>query len=309
MDSDFLESFVSVVEAGSIAEAARRLNLTAAGVSLRIRALEREIGARLVFRSGRSVRATEAGIAVIADAKELLRRVRDLKSNATIGELAGQLRLGVIHTAQAGVLPEILSLMTRKYPRITVDISQGGSHELYQMVLNDELDAALVAQPPFTVPKTLGWQVLRVEPLIVLAPLGTSTRNPHKLLASEPFIRIERNSWAGRLVDKYLRHAGIRPIERFEIYQQEAIAGMVNRGLGVSLLPDWPPPWPSGLSLLKIPVPPNPFARRVGLLWTKASARVRLVRAVLEMAVMAPSLSQKSELSLKPARSAARHRG
>jgi DNA-binding transcriptional LysR family regulator len=59
MDSHFLESFVMVVDNGSIAEAARRLNLTAAGVAQRIRALESEIGTRLVFRFGRSVRPTE----------------------------------------------------------------------------------------------------------------------------------------------------------------------------------------------------------------------------------------------------------
>jgi DNA-binding transcriptional LysR family regulator len=134
----------------------------------------------------------------------------------------------------------------------------------------------------------------REEALVVLAPAITKVRNPHKLLASEPFIRMERKSWAGRLVDGYLQHVGIRPLERFEIYTQEAIAGMVDRGLGVSLVPDWAPPWPSGLSLRKISVPPNPFARRVGLIWTKASVRSRLVRVVLEVAVLAPTLRQKS---------------
>jgi DNA-binding transcriptional LysR family regulator len=304
MDSAFLESFVTVVEGGSIAEAARRLNLTAAGVAQRIRALEREIGERLVFRSGRSVRATEAGIAILADAREILRRVRDLKSIATVGELAGELRLGAIHTAQGGVLPDILSLLARNYPRIKIDISQGGSHELYQKVLSDELDAAIVAQPPFAIPKACDWRVLRVEPLIVLAPADTSVRNPRRLLASEPFIRMERNSWAGRLVDGYLRYAGIRPLERFEIYQQEAIAGMVSRGLGVSLVPDWAPPWPSGLSLLRIPVPPNPFARRVGLLWTMGSVRARLVRAVLEVAVVSPAVGK----TIEPTRGRTRRR-
>ena len=47
MDSRFLESFVMVIDNGSIAEAARRLNITAAGVAQRIRSLETDIGARL----------------------------------------------------------------------------------------------------------------------------------------------------------------------------------------------------------------------------------------------------------------------
>lgn len=296
MDSQFLESFVSVIESGSIAEAARRLNLTAAGVAQRLRALEREFGTPLVARSGRSVKATEAGIAVLAHAGELLKRVRDLKSVAAVNEPAGELRLGAMHTALPGVLPDVLSLMMTKYPLIRTQIVQGGSHELYYKLLNDELDAAIIAQPPFTIPKTYGWQVLREEPLIVLAPACVrQARHPLKLLAAEPFIRLERKSWAGRLVDGYLRHAGIQPQERFEIYTPEAIAGMVDRGLGVSLVPDFAPPWPSGLSLHKLSLPPNAFARRIGLLWNKGSVRLRLVRAVLEMASLAPALRLKSD--------------
>jgi DNA-binding transcriptional LysR family regulator len=60
MDTKFLDSFVTVVDHGSIAEAARRLNLTPGAVAQRVRALEEEIGAALLIRSGRTVRPTEA---------------------------------------------------------------------------------------------------------------------------------------------------------------------------------------------------------------------------------------------------------
>ena len=56
MDTQFLESFLLVVEHGSVAEAARRLNLTPAGVTQRLKALEQELGMALVSRSGRTVR-------------------------------------------------------------------------------------------------------------------------------------------------------------------------------------------------------------------------------------------------------------
>ena len=69
MDTKFVETFLIAVDHGSIAEAARRLNLTAPAVAKRIRALEREIGAILITRSGRTIRATEAGAAIIEHAK------------------------------------------------------------------------------------------------------------------------------------------------------------------------------------------------------------------------------------------------
>jgi len=69
MDTRFVQSFLMAVDRGSIAEAARRLNLTAPAIAKRIRALESEVGAVLVKRSGRTIRATEAGAAIIEHAR------------------------------------------------------------------------------------------------------------------------------------------------------------------------------------------------------------------------------------------------
>jgi DNA-binding transcriptional LysR family regulator len=95
IDTEFLESFVKVVEHGSVAEAARRLNLTAAAVTQRLRALEREIGTALVSRSGRNMRATEAGAAILAQSEQLLRSVRDLRTTANEQNFAGELSLAI----------------------------------------------------------------------------------------------------------------------------------------------------------------------------------------------------------------------
>jgi DNA-binding transcriptional LysR family regulator len=80
----------------------------------------------------------------------------------------------------------------------------------------------------------------------VNACIGTGSRSAH-ILAQQPFLRLDRKVYAGQLVDEYLRKAGIRPKERLKLDGLELIAVMVDRGLGVSLLPDWAPPWPEGL--------------------------------------------------------------
>ena len=292
MDTRFLESFLMVVEHGSIAEAARRLNLTPAAVAQRVRALEQEFGTRLVSRSGRSVRPTQAGAAMLAHARDLLRGVRDLGSIAKSDAPVGLLRLGAISTAISGLLPEILPLVIRKYPRMEVYIIQGTSEDLYRRMVNGDLDAAIIARPPFAVPKAYNWQLFRDEPLVVLTRASSAARNPHAILKSEPFIRYDRKNWGGRLVDAYLRKAGIRPHERFELGALDAIAVLVDRGLGVSLVPVWPPPWPAGLALAKLPVPDPSFNRHVGLLWTRGSVRESLVHAFLDAAGAAPIFRQ-----------------
>jgi DNA-binding transcriptional LysR family regulator len=287
MDTRFLESLVTVIDCGSIAEAARRLNLTPAGVTQRIRALESEIGARLLSRSSRAMQPTPAGAAILERARELVGDARDLKSIASSGELSGELRIGVMQTSLSGLFAGILIPFSRTYPRIDVRIVRDTSSGLYPKLLSGEIDAAITSQPPFAIPKTCDWYVLREEPFVVLTSASLKSSDAHGVLAKEPFIRLDRKVFAGRLIDDYLRKHGIRPKDRYELDGLELIAVMVDRGLGVSLLPDWAPPWPEGLALRKLALPDRSLVRRTGLLWNRASLRTRLVRAFLEQAQFA----------------------
>src|SRR5258708_2529934 len=206
MDTRFLETFLIAVDNGSIAEAARRLDLTPAAVAKRIHALEREIGSVLVMRSGRTIRPTEAGSAILDRARRFLVHAHDFKSLAATDRPLGQLRLGAISSALSGLLPDIIALIRENYPQIDVNIAGGYSGELYRKVLDgDDLDAAVITEPPFAIPKSCAWRMLREEPLIVLTRAPARSRKPHAILASEPFIRLDRKLWPGRLVDDYLR--------------------------------------------------------------------------------------------------------
>jgi DNA-binding transcriptional LysR family regulator len=144
------------------------------------------------------------------------------------------------------------------------------------------LDAAIVLQAPFPLPKTCNWQLLREEPLVVLAPESMAGRDPHELLANEPLIRYDRYQWGGRQADEYLRKVGIVPHERFELNALNAIAVMVDRGLGVSLVPDWAQPWPEGLRLVRLPLPEECVPRRIGMVWSRSTVRIRLVTVLLQ---------------------------
>jgi DNA-binding transcriptional LysR family regulator len=281
MDTQFLHTFVSVVERGSMAAAARVLDITPAAVAQQIRTLEREFGVTLIARVGRTVSVTEEGARILDRARALLRDVADLRSIANDGSVSGELRLGACPTALAGMLPDILARMVAKFPQINVFIRPGYSAELYRAVEAGELDAALVLQAPYALPKTCDWQLLREEPLVLIAPKKFAGREPHELLANEPLIRYDRNQWGGRLADAYLRENGIAPHERFELNALNAIAVMVDRGLGVSIVPDYAQPWPEGLQLVRMPLPQPSEPRRIGTVWSRSTVRIRLVTVLL----------------------------
>lgn len=284
MDTRFLQTLLAVIDHGSVAEAARRLNLTPSAVAQRIRALEDEIGQPLVQRAGQTLQATPAGTAILPEARRLLAAEADLKAAATAGQDRGVLRIGVINSVLTGLLPDMMVALERSHPGIELYILPGMSSDLHDRVADGSLDAAILIEPPFVLPKTLQWTPLRREALLLITPLSVPEEAPALLLRTRPFIRYDRNHWGGRLVEQYLRRQRLHPQERHELDSLEAITVLVSRGLGVSLIPDWLPPWPEGTALRRIVLPDAP-ARSIGLLAPVASTRQRLIDAFCQTAL------------------------
>lgn len=283
METRFLQTFLSVTETGSMAETARRLNITPSAVTQRIRALEAEIGLPLLQRSGQRIEATPAGARSIAQARQMVVLADDMKaSQASEGE-SGLLRVGVIHTALTGLLPDILIRLRRKRPGIDLYLVPGASGDLYTQLSEGELDAAIIVKPHFHLPKALEWMPMHQEALLFIAPKGSADGDPRVMLRSEPFIRYDRNHWGGRAVDRYLRQQRIRPQERYELDSLEAIVVMVSRGLGVSIIPDWPAPWPAGVQLHQAALSDAPL-REIGVAWSRTSRWLPLIPAFLNEA-------------------------
>ena len=281
METAYLHSFLLVVECGSMSEAARRLDLTPAAVAQQVRTLERELGAPLLARAGRTVQPTEWGHLLVQRARGLLREVGDIKALLGSEAAGGELKIGTINTALHSVLPDILAQFVKAHPGAKVFLQSGATATLYRAVQQGELDAAVCLYPNFVLPKTVDWSLLREEPLVLLAPSRLARRDPHELLRTSPLIRYDRNLGGGRQADRYLRAAGIVPQERFELSSLLAIAMMVDRGLGVSLVPDIASPLLAGQRIAKIELPIASEARRFGILWLRSSARLRLIQGLV----------------------------
>lgn len=282
MDTQFLETFVCVVEQGSMAEAARQLGITPAAVGQRMRALEAEIGVPLVERAGRRVSPTSAGTALVEPARRILGDIANLQIAAQPDQPAGRLTLGCISTALTGMMPPILMKLRQSAPKLELVITPGAGPDLFDRVRSRELDAAILVQPPFVMPKSMQWQTVRREPLVLLAHRDLASRSVAELLNTQPFLRYNRASWGGRLVDIYLRRTGMAPRDLVELDALEAIAVMVDQGLGVGIVPEWPRPWPDCPNIVVMPLGDITVKRSIGLVWRRGMPRQRLVQALLE---------------------------
>lgn len=280
METSYLVTFVTVVEAGSMSEAARRLDLSPAAVAQQLKVLEQQLGGALLRRAGRTVRPTEAGHRLMARAPSVLRDWRGLRDLVQDPAQALDLQVGAINTMLHGLMPLVLARLVQAHPQARVVVRSGLTSELYDAVLQEQLDAAICLHPPFTLPKTVHWAPLREERLVVLAPQALAGVDPHTLLREQPLIRYDRRLGGGQAAERYLQRAGIRPTERFEVSSLAAIAMLVAQGLGVSIAPDattdWWPHWP----VVRLPLPQPTEARRFGMVWLRHAVRARAIETL-----------------------------
>ena len=296
METSYLHSFMLVVETGSMAEAARRLHITAAAVAQQMRILEREFKTPLLARAGRTVVPTPAGHRLKQSAPTLLRDLANAHLLVNDDGTSGELVIGTINTALHSLLPDILADFVKQSPNVKVFLQSAATNQLYEAVQQGDIDAAVCLYPAFSLAKTFDWTLLREEPLILLAPKHLAHRDPHDLLRTQPLIRYDRNLGGGQMVDKYLRNAGITPMERFELSSLVAIAMMVDRGLGVALVPDTALNLPDGQSVVRVNLPDATQSRRFGVMWLRSSAKLPLIqKLVVSSRLVLNSLKKSSD--------------
>lgn len=285
MNIKSLETLLAVHRHGSMAEAARRLNVTHGAVAQQIRALESWLRTPLVQRVGKTVHLTRAAHRILETSQKILDDLSLLPALANADEIRGELRLGAGNTMQHGWMPDILARLAQHYPALQVHVHTGLSADFYASVENGTLDAAIALEPGYALPKTIGWRQLTEEPFFLLAAARHAGQDAHTLLQREPFIRYDRHSWVGRQVDAYLKRVGIVPQERFELSSTESIALLVHKGLGVSIVPHAWQLWERNIEVVSLPLPAPCEPRRFGLLWSRASPRLQLVEVLLEAAL------------------------
>lgn len=296
MEIDFIRTFLAVVDEGSIAGAARKLGLTASAVALRLKVLETELDAQLISRFGRTIQPTSIGVRLTKPCRDFVADAGRLRRLAqSNGQIDGELRLGVISTASAGILPPLLRSLARSHPGIDIFIEPGVSLDLCERVLDGALDAAIIVQPPRPLLKGEEFTTWLSEPLIMIVPPEHADQDPLELLERTTFIRYDRSNWGGRIVDDYLKLNGWAPREHYELDSLEAIVAMVSAGLGIAIIPDWQGPRPEGTEVVTLELPTPVPTRNVGLYRRRGSRQEELIAVVEGAFVLQAPKPMKSD--------------
>jgi DNA-binding transcriptional LysR family regulator len=232
-----LKTFLAVVRHGTFARAGTQTGLTQSAVSAQIQRLEDELGFTLFDRTGRSASLNAAGKRTVEVAQELLGVYARLAEPGAARENAGLLRVGAIASVQSSLLVTAIQQFRAVSPGWRIRVSPGVSLNLLAQVDSGELDLAVIIKPPFALPAELKWHSLIKEPFVLLAPRKLAKESWRVLLAREPLIRYDRNSFGGRLVDRFLKRMRINVDDVVELDELQGIVGLVAAGVGIAIVP------------------------------------------------------------------------
>jgi len=142
-----LEYLLAVANTGSFSAGAEQCFVTQPSLSVQIRNLEEELGVVLLDRTKKPVIPTELGKVVIENARKALKAFEYIKEsvNEARGDVAGTLRLGVIPTVAPYLIPDLLPLFAKKYPKVELEVVVMLAPEIVAELSKDALDAAIVS--------------------------------------------------------------------------------------------------------------------------------------------------------------------
>ncbi|MEW9583446.1 LysR family transcriptional regulator [Paraburkholderia sp. DGU8] len=274
-----LKTFIAVTQYGTFSGAGARIGLTQSAVSAQMQRLEEELGFALFDRTGRSATLNDAGRETLALAEEMMTLYARLSQRGAVAAESGMLRVGAIASAQVSFLADALARFRDDRPGWRIRVVPGVSLALLGQVDSGELDLAVIIKPPFALPSELEWRTLVTEPFVLLVPkkLARGQRGWRELLNSEPFIRYDRTSFGGRLVDRFLRRSRLNVHDVIELDELQAIVQLVARGIGVALIPKSAGlgKWPARVAALELGE--ATFQREIGLVQRPRHSRQAVV--------------------------------
>ncbi|MBZ0056308.1 MULTISPECIES: LysR family transcriptional regulator [Enterobacteriaceae] len=235
-----LATFRLVVQRGSFSAAADVLGLSQPAVSLQIRQLEQFLQARLIERTGRGVKATAAGLALLTHGERIGRAVDEaIRSVAAFSqEVSGTITLGMGATACIHLLPPLLQELRQSHPLLRVGVTTGNTLEIVRAIEENRLDLGLVTLPA-------AGSALAIAPVMdeefVFIAAGEQQAQFDTLTAEHlqdrPFIAFSAGSSTRLVIDAWFQASGVEAQPIMQSGSIEAIKRMVRVGLGYSIIP------------------------------------------------------------------------
>ena len=235
-----LATFRLVVQRGSFSAAADVLGLSQPAVSLQVRQLEQFLQTRLIERTGRGIKATAAGIALLAHSEQIEQAVNAAVQSVSEfnREVSGSITLGTGATACIHLLPSLLLTLRERHPLLTVGVTTGNTLDIVRAVEENRLDLGLVTLP--ATERNLAVTPVMDEEFVCIFASNQEALPPAvtpEVLQTLPLIAFESGSGTRDLINGWFLADGRAIAPVMQLGSIEAIKRMVRAGLGFSIVP------------------------------------------------------------------------
>jgi DNA-binding transcriptional LysR family regulator len=218
-----------------------------------------------------------------------MQQIEQLRRRNSI-QIEGTIRLGVIESMQASLLPGVIQHLLKKHPALQLKPARGRAVELIAAVKANELDAAIVVQPVKGGSQRLHWQHLFKNELVVIAPPNAKAAKIHQLFCDYPWIRFDASTSTGKLAAQWIGQKMPQAQRSMDLPSVHAVLSMVNAGLGVSMVPSIDPRMMIAYPVRVYPIGRGAPALNVVLLTRKNEPKTRLMDALFESIQAAASI-------------------
>ena len=243
LDSRQLRAFSILARTGSFTQAARELHLSQSAVSHSMKALEREVGCRLLDKLGKKAVLTQAGEQLLARGERILAEMEQAREEISRLGKWGQsrLRLGASTTATQHILPGVLREFQQRVKNCAIMIEPGDTPEMIEALRAHRIDLALNLEPARG--EQLDFRPLFSDELCFILsprhPWAKSGRVVREEIPKQNYILYKRKSYTSQMIEAYFRKDEIVLFSQLDLGNMEAIKEMVKLDLGVSILAPW----------------------------------------------------------------------
>lgn len=289
MDIRQLHYFSEVARLLSFTKAASALHLSQPSLSKAIKQLEEELNVPLFYRSSRQLELTDAGRAVLKNAKDVLQAFGNLTSELTdLVELKkGEVRIGIPPIMGAAFFSRLISEFKSSYPLIDITLTEVGTKSIKKSVEDAALDIGLVCSLP---EQSGSFESLRIlkDPLVAIVPAGhhraSDTSFHLAQLKDEPFILYKNDfSLHDSIIEACLTN-GYYPTIVCESSQKDFMLEMVEAGIGIALFPRRIANQMHNSNLVSIPLDGDPVSLELGMIWRQHKHLPFAVREFITLA-------------------------
>jgi DNA-binding transcriptional LysR family regulator len=281
MKFSFFETLEAVLRTGSLSRAADEMNLTPSAVSMQMKQVEVFFGQPLFDRSGLQVKPMPFAHEVAGVMQLPMQQIEQLRRRKSI-QIEGTIRLGVIESMQASLLPGVIQHLLKKHPALQLKPARGRAVELIAAVKANELDAAIVVQPVKGGSQRLHWQHLFTNELVVIAPPNTKATKIQQLFGDYPWIRFDAGTSTGKLAAQWIAQNMPQAQRSMDLPSVHAVLSMVNAGLGVSMVPSIDPRMMIAYPVKVFPIGRGAPVLNVVLLTRKNDPNARTIDALFD---------------------------